>query len=131
MHGFGDFIWTSGKSYSGNYFKDIKEGLGLFYWNNPLEIYLGYWLKGQRDGPSIQLNGHLRTYSIWENGKQSKTFNNKSEANAFISNMTSYNIKYKQFFSMDLEDLIKKYSKKTNFNLINEQFYNDNENKNN
>lgn len=113
MHGFGDFIWTSGKSYSGNYNKDLKEGIGMFYWNNPFEIYLGYWLKGQRDGPAMQITANTKFYSLWENGKQIKTFTSKTDAHAFIINNTNPAYKkYKSFYSLDLEDLVKKYSKK-------------------
>jgi len=112
MHGFGDFVWSSGKSYSGFYQKDLKEGLGLFYWNNPLEIYFGYWAKGQRDGPAIQINSQQRIYSHWDNGKKVKSFNSKQEASVYVLNINGVNRKYKVFFDLDLDDMIKKYSKK-------------------
>jgi len=114
MHGFGDFIWTSGKSYSGFYNKDLKEGLGLFYWNNPIEIYFGYWMKGQRDGPAMQILNNTKTYSIWENGKLQKSFTSKSEALNYSFNSVNFSRKYKVFFNLDIDDLIRKFSKKTN-----------------
>jgi hypothetical protein len=115
MNGFGDFIWQSGKSYSGNYVKDIKEGLGMFYWNDPYEIYLGYWIKGKRDGPALQIFGHgsnNKTYSFWENGKQIKLYESKSEAISYMNTLTQYNKKYKLFLYLDLDDLIKKHSRR-------------------
>lgn len=112
MDGFGEFIWASGKSYSGFYSKDIKEGLGLFYSSEPLEIYFGYWVRGQKDGPALLVNRHGKYYSMWECGKQVKVFANKQEGINFANSYLKQNKKYREFYFLNLEDLIKAYTKR-------------------
>ena len=114
MNGFGDFIWASGKSYSGYYDKDVKEGLGLFFFNNPVEIYFGYWSQGQRDGPAVQISKDKKTYSYWEKGKREESFSNRIDAGCYCFNKVNVSRKYKYFFTDDLDDLIKKFGIKTN-----------------
>lgn len=116
MTGFGDFIWSSGKSFSGFYQKDLKEGLGLFYWNNPVEIYFGYWVKGQRDGPAIQITSNGKFFTLWSCGKQIKQFKNKQEALNYCQSSSNLSKKYKKFFSYNLEDKVKAYSKRNEIN---------------
>lgn len=115
MHGFGDFVWSSGKSFSGYYVKDLKEGLGLFYWNDPVEIYFGYWLKGYKNGPAIQITSQGKYYSYWENGKQTKLFANKKEGIVFLQNSNNINKRYRKFFCLKLEILVKLYTQKKNY----------------
>lgn len=115
MEGFGDFIWTSGKCYSGFYSKDIKEGLGLLYNSEPLEIYFGYWVKGQRDGPAVLINNHGKYYSFWETGKQVKIFANKQEGVNFINTSNGISRKYKKFYFLNLEDMIKTFTKRKEY----------------
>ena len=115
MTGFGDFVWSSGKSFSGYYVKDFKEGLGLFYWNNPVEIYFGYWLKGQRDGPAIQITTQGKYFSFWSVGKQLKLFNNKIEASNYCQNSSNMLKKYKKFFNLNLEEIIKVFTKRRDY----------------
>ena len=118
MTGFGDFIWSSGKTFSGSYTKDFKEGLGLFYWKNPIEIYFGYWVKGQRDGPAFQITSNGKYYSLWNSGKQLKQFKNKQEAIVFCQSHNTIPKKYKKFFLCNLEDKVKSYSKRNDLNVI-------------
>lgn len=115
MEGFGEFIWTSGKSYSGFYCKDIKEGLGLLYNCEPLEIYFGYWVKGQRDGPAVLINNHGKYYSIWDAGKQIKIFANKQEGVNYINSSPNLCRKYKKFYFLNLEELIKTFTKRKEY----------------
>lgn len=115
MSGFGDFIWKSGKIYSGYYLKDLKDGLGLLYNNDPAEIYLGYWSKGQRDGPGILINGSGKSYSFWENGKQTHVFANKQEGELFVNSHLSAKPCFKRFFVVSLEMIIRNLSKRREY----------------
>lgn len=117
MHGFGDFIWASGKSFSGQYVKDKKEGLGLYYWNDPTEIFFGYWNKGQREGPAIQINKDGKQYTFWDAGKQIKEFSNKQEGINYCQSVSNMNRKYKKFYQLPLEDLVRVYTKRKYISL--------------
>lgn len=115
MSGFGDFIWKTGKVYSGFYSKDLKEGIGLLYNNDPAEIFLGYWSKGLRDGPAILINSNGKSYSYWENGKQTHAFANKHEGEAFINASNSPKPGFKKFFVISLEMIIRNLSKRKEY----------------
>lgn len=115
MNGYGDFIWKSGKSYSGFYKKDLKEGLGLFYWKAQSEVYFGFWLNGQRDGPAIQISNNTKFYSFWEQGKQIKLFDSKEDAYAYVFNRPQ---KFKRFFSIDLDPILKNVADRRQYSNI-------------
>ena len=52
MNGIGVFIWPDGKSYKGEYVKDLKEGYGEMEWKDG-KIYKGHWLQGKMHGKGV------------------------------------------------------------------------------
>ena len=115
MNGFGDFIWTNGRSFTGYYVKDLKEGLGLFYWSDPVEIYFGFWLAGQRNGPAYQITDKGAYYSLWQAGKQIKVFLNKEDAKYYCSYSSKVLNRQKKFLDSNIESLIKVYTSRKDY----------------
>ena len=60
MNGYGEFLWQDGKRYRGFYINDKKEGFGIYYWPDPVRIYIGFWKNGKQDG----LGKYLSSKSI-------------------------------------------------------------------
>ncbi len=112
MSGFGDFVSNTGKAYSGFYNKDLKEGLGLYYSNNPIEVYFGYWKQGKRDGPAIQISEKGKYYSFWENGKQIAYSLNIKEISELLKGKINLPKKYSIFFTLKLEEKLTIFSKR-------------------
>ena len=75
MHGFGKFTWPDLKFYIGGYENNIKSGFGVFVWNlKNMEAYVGFWAKGQPEGPGVQIKGDKIKYGHWKNGKNKKYY---------------------------------------------------------
>ncbi len=110
MNGFGDFLWSNGRSYTGYYNKDLKEGIGLFFWPDPCEIYFGFWLSGQRNGPAYQITEKGRYYSFWQDGKQIKTYSNKEDAKYYCNYSSKVPNRQKVFFDLSVEVMIKTFT---------------------
>lgn len=108
MNGYGEFTWKNGKRYFGNYLNGLKHGFGLFYWNDPLEIYIGYWKYGNRDGIGFVSNTKGRKWGFWSEGKLEKMFSSKMNAIDYIADNPQLK-SYKKFLSCDVDSLIKSY----------------------
>lgn len=104
MNGFGDFIWSSGKSYSGYYKNDLKDGLGLFYWQAKSELYYGFWKNGKRDGPAIKISKLTKSLTFWEQDKQVAIFISTQEAYTFCLAKSQ---KFAKFFKIEHDNIIK------------------------
>lgn len=46
MHGKGNFTWSDGRKYEGNYVDDKKDGYGVFTWPDGRK-YEGNWSNGK------------------------------------------------------------------------------------
>jgi hypothetical protein len=46
MHGKGNFTWSDGRKYDGNYVDDKKDGYGVFTWPDGRR-YEGNWSNGK------------------------------------------------------------------------------------
>ena len=103
MHGYGEFRWADGKKYAGYYIHDKKEGFGIYYWANPLRVYLGFWKNGKQDGVGKYFNGNRPPkYGIWKNGDKIEIF--QDEEQAFKSLLPNQE-KYIKFFKCSLADI--------------------------
>lgn len=45
----GEFCWSTGNKYVGNWLNDEKSGEGIFYWANG-DVYDGHWLVNKKNG---------------------------------------------------------------------------------
>lgn len=52
MHGFGEFHWTNGEVFKGNFKNDLKDGYGELDWGNG-KIFKGNYKEGKREGEGI------------------------------------------------------------------------------
>lgn len=102
MHGYGEFKWKDGKRYAGYYVNDRKEGFGIYYWANPIRVYIGFWKAGKQDGIGKYINPKVTRYGIWKNGEKERWFNSEKEA---MSSMNSNQKKYKNLFKLDLKEI--------------------------
>lgn len=48
-NGYGEFKWTSGNMYKGNYKSDLRDGHGEMTWSDGSK-YIGEWKKGSQYG---------------------------------------------------------------------------------
>ena len=55
MHGEGRFEWPDGRTYTGAYIMDKKEGYGEMRWDDG-RAYKGAWVGGRQDGPGTYVN---------------------------------------------------------------------------
>mmetsp|Transcript_4482 Transcript_4482/g.6694 ORF Transcript_4482/g.6694 Transcript_4482/m.6694 type:complete len:122 (-) Transcript_4482:1503-1868(-) len=53
-HGYGEFTWSTGSKFKGNYIKDKKKGYGEMHWSDS-SIYRGYWDNGVQDGLGMMI----------------------------------------------------------------------------
>ena len=84
MNGLG-YFYFNGNKYIGNYIKDLKEGFGIFVWNEiPLKAYVGFWEKGKQNGLGVNINGNSYKYGIWKKGKKEIWLNNEKEIKKII-----------------------------------------------
>ena len=103
MHGYGEFKWADGKKYIGYYILDKKEGFGIYYWANPLRIYMGFWKNGKQDGVGKFFNGNKQPkYGSWKNGDKEYIFQNEEEA---FYKLQPNQQKYINFFQYNLNEI--------------------------
>lgn len=110
MHGFGDFLWSTGKIYSGYYKKDLKDGVGLLFNRESMEIYFGFWLKGMKEGPALCIKNNEKYFAFFEKGKQFKVFTSRQEAIKFMNLNCNGRIDYIKFLEANHETLTKTFS---------------------
>lgn len=113
MHGFGNFVWSTGKVYTGFYKKDFKEGIGMLFSKENMEIYFGFWLKGIKEGPALCIKNNEKHYAFYEKGRQLKVFMNRQEAIKFLNLYFNGRMAFKKFFESGLETLTKVFSSST------------------
>ena len=53
-HGYGEFTWSSGSKFKGEYVKDKKRGYGEMYWADG-SLYRGFWDNGVQSGLGIMI----------------------------------------------------------------------------
>lgn len=72
MHGHGYFTWEDGRTYTGQYRNDKKEGIGTFTWPDGRK-YIGHWKDGKQHGKGqyIKANG-TKKLGLWSQGKREK-----------------------------------------------------------
>lgn len=82
-HGFGEFVWSTGSRYKGNYVKDIKEGYGEMFWNDG-SVYKGFWKNGVQDGLGIMIfNDGVRKAGFFANNIFEKPITSKEDLKQF------------------------------------------------
>ena len=97
--GFGKFIYQSGDIYEGELKDGNRDGKGTYIFSNG-QKYIGYWLKGKRNGEGILYDKNKKIFKqgLWENGKLVRSQNidleqidksNRSETYANNSNHES------------------------------------------
>ena len=102
MNGIGLFKWDDGRKYFGYFKQDKREGFGIFFWNNPLKIYLGFWVNGLQNGIGKLYTSFKEKYYLYENGKKNQLSDikkNDLQNNGLIR-------KYYYFFKMTIDDLM-------------------------
>jgi len=105
MNGFGEFRWTDGKKYNGNYIDDKKEGFGIYYWKEPqIKVYIGFWKNGKHDGVGKYISKDKSKVGLWEKGEKKKWLNDFKEALHYIK---EDNKKYFKYFTYDLQEIQK------------------------
>ena len=49
MNDLGLFKWNDGRKFFGLYENDIRNGFGIYFWKDPLKIYVGFWENGKQN----------------------------------------------------------------------------------
>ena len=102
MHGYGEFSWKDGKKYAGYYVNDKKDGFGIYFWSNPLRVYIGFWKDGKQDGIGKYINHKGTKFGKWKNGERDpQWFSNQEDA---FKSLSQTQIKFKRFFNFDLNE---------------------------
>jgi hypothetical protein len=70
QHGYGEFYWTNGSKYRGNYRRGLKDGDGEFFNASNNAICRGIWSRGvlQGDGEYVEPRGTLNRV-IWQESR--------------------------------------------------------------
>ena len=104
MHGYGEFYWPDGKKYCGYYVNNLKDGLGIFFWNlNQLKVYVGFWHNGEQNGVGLIINESKITYGYWNKGKKEISFKSLWEMKKYAKEKT---IKYSKLFEKDPKEIL-------------------------
>ena len=107
MNGIGLFKWDDGRKYFGMFKDDKRHGFGIYFWNNPLKIYMGFWINGLQNGIGKILTSFKEKYYLWNNGKIEKKFQKNNDINMQIDKQERNKMKkYNRFFKMNLDDLL-------------------------
>ena len=107
MNGIGLFKWDDGRKYFGMFKDDKRHGFGIYFWNNPLKIYMGFWINGLQNGIGKILTSFKEKYYLWNNGKIEKKFQKNNDINLQIDKQERNTMKkYNRFFKMNLDDLL-------------------------
>ena len=107
MNGIGLFKWDDGRKYFGMFKDDKRHGFGIYFWNNPLKIYMGFWINGLQNGIGKILTSFKEKYYLWNNGKIEKKFQKNNDINMQIDKQERNTMKkYNRFFKMNLDDLL-------------------------
>ena len=107
MNGIGLFKWDDGRKYFGMFKDDKRHGFGIYFWNNPLKIYMGFWINGHQNGIGKILTSFKEKYYLWNNGKIEKRFQKNNDINLQIDKQERNKMKkYNRFFKMNLDDLL-------------------------
>ena len=63
------FDWGNGKTYSGDFYEDKKQGYGTFQWPKGIK-YEGGWLDNQKHGMGTIFMENKKRKGEWELGKR-------------------------------------------------------------
>ena len=86
---------------------DKRSGFGIYFWNNPLKIYLGFWDNGLQSGVGKILTSFKEKYFMWYNGKIIKKYSSKKDIFLQIDTEDKNSAeKYQKFFKMTVDDLL-------------------------
>lgn len=95
------------KKYNLGFFEnDIKEGFGVYLWNNNQEvkIYLGLWKKGKQHGLGKYYNQKGYKFGKWINGERICWLKDKD--NEIYSNMNDEEGLYKQYYMLGYKEIV-------------------------
>ena len=103
INGFCELDLTQNKKYIGYCKDDKKEGFGIFDWGSQ-KIFVGFWSKNKQHGIGKLLSHKSYKYGMWGSGERLSWFNSDKDA---LSQMSEQNLKFKRFFEMDYDSLVK------------------------
>ena len=107
MNGIGLFKWDDGRKYFGMFKDDKRHGFGIYFWNNPLKIYMGFWINGLQNGIGKILTSFKEKYYLWNNGKIEKRFQKNNDINLQIDKKERNKMKkYQFFFKLTTDDML-------------------------
>ena len=107
MNGIGLFKWGDGRKYFGEFNNDKRNGFGIYFWNNPLKIYVGFWINGMQDGIGKVLTSFKVKYCLWNNGKITNKYTTKNDIALQIDKKERNKMKkYQYFFKLTTDDML-------------------------
>ena len=107
MNGLGIFKWGDGRKYIGMFNNDKRNGFGIYFWNNPLKIYVGFWFNGVQNGLGKIYTSFKERYFMWNNGKILKKYEEKNDIFLQVDKQERNLIQnYSYFFKMTVDDLL-------------------------
>ena len=71
MEGKGNFTWSDGRRYFGDYWNDKKHGHGIFEWTDNRK-YEGTWVDGKQHGRGVYTTAEGTFEGEWRHGKRIK-----------------------------------------------------------
>lgn len=114
-HGYGEFQWTSGSFYKGQYKEDVKRGFGEMHWYDGC-VFKGYWENGIQNGLGLM---------IFDDGKKRAGF---FEENVFklpllaIEDIDQFEVNNKlripDHFRKELRELVESHNQQSQQELI-------------
>jgi len=104
MHGYGEFYWSDGKKYVGNYQEDQKNGFGVFFWSiNPVKVFIGSWKDGVQNGLGLILTPSKICYGLWNKAKKVLSFKGLWDMKRYAK---ENNLKYNSVFEKNPKDVL-------------------------
>ena len=83
--------------YIGNYIQDIKNGFGIYIWDQKNFLcYIGFWEAGKQQGIGAKINGNKIKYCIWNKGKIAATLKGLYEIDKYLNGVQKG---YYQYFT--------------------------------
>lgn len=86
----------------GYYVNDKKDGFGIYFWVNPIRLYIGFWKDGYQEGIGKYITNKKNKFGLWKNGTRVKWFNSERDA---MSNLTDDQIKFEHLFANNFDSI--------------------------
>lgn len=103
MNGYGEYNWSDGKKYKGEFKLDKKDGFGIYYCDNPsVKVYIGFWKNGKYEGLGKYITRGKSRFGVWSEGVIEKWINELGQEKKYL--FGEYK-KFKNYFQYDLEKI--------------------------